>query len=155
MSSILYLAFACAASSAPVQLIIDTDLGFDVDDVGAIAVAHALADQGKVDILGIVCNTGRDSCIVGVDIVNTYYGRGNMTIGSYKGKFGSYTDNGQDGHYVNDIKGKFPHKVNSRNDVPSGLDVYKSALQKAENKSVTIASIGETTNLQDLLVSEL
>ena len=29
-----------AASADPVQLIIDTDLGFDVDDVGAIAVAQ-------------------------------------------------------------------------------------------------------------------
>ena len=37
-----------ARGVAPVQLIIDTDLGFDVDDVGAIAVAHALADQGHV-----------------------------------------------------------------------------------------------------------
>jgi inosine-uridine nucleoside N-ribohydrolase len=50
-------------SSAPVQLIIDTDLGFDVDDVGAIAIAHALANEGKVDILGIVCNTGAQSLL--------------------------------------------------------------------------------------------
>ena len=35
-----------ASISAPVQLIIDTDLGFDVDDVGAIAVGHALANKG-------------------------------------------------------------------------------------------------------------
>ena len=77
-----------------VQLIIDTDLGFDVDDFGAIAVAHALADKDLVDIVGIICNTGRDSCIVGVDVVNTYYGRnGTIDIGSFKGKFGSYTDN--------------------------------------------------------------
>jgi hypothetical protein len=137
-------------AAAPAHLIIDTDLGFDVDDVGAIAVAHALADQGKADILAIVCNTGNDACIIGVDIVNTYYGR-KVPIGSYKGKFGSYTDNGQAGHYVNDVKGKFPHTVNGRNDVPSALDVYKNALQNAEDKSVTIASIGETTNLQDLL----
>jgi len=140
--------------NAPVQLIIDTDLGFDIDDVGAISVAHALADQGHVDIVGIVCNTGRDACIVGVDILNTYYGRSNISIGSFKGKFGSYTDNGQDGHYVNDLKNQFPHTVNSRNDVPSGLDVYKNALQNAADKSITIASIGETTNLQDLLRNE-
>jgi len=151
----LSVATAAVAATAPVQLIIDTDLGFDVDDVGAIAVAHALADQGRVDILGIVCNTGRDSCIVGVDIVNTYYGRSTMPIGSFSGKFGSYTDNGQDSHYINDIRDKFPHTVNSRSDVPSALDVYRSILQKAENKSVTIASIGETTNLQDLLRNEM
>lgn len=148
----LPLALACL-SAAPVQLIVDTDLGFDVDDVGALAVAHALADQGRVDLLGVVCNTGRDACIVGVDIINTFYGRGNMSIGSYKGRFGSYTDNGQDSHYVNGLKG-FAHRVNGRNDVASALDVYKAALQRAENKSVTIASIGELTNLQDLLRSD-
>ena len=89
----LILLFGTAVAEK-VQLIIDTDLGFDVDDFGAIAVAHALADKGFVDIIGIVCNTGRDSCIVGVDVVNTYYGRnGTFPIGSFKGKFGSYTDN--------------------------------------------------------------
>jgi len=56
---------------------------------------------------------------------------------------------------VNDLRNKFPHTVNSRNDVPSALDVYRTALQRANNKSVTIASIGETTNLQDLLRNEM
>jgi pyrimidine-specific ribonucleoside hydrolase len=151
---LLFAVSAALLAAAPVQLIIDTDLGFDVDDVGAISVAHALADQGRVDILGIVCNTGRDACIIGVDILNTFYGRANMSIGSFKGKFGSYTDNGQDFHYVNDIKAKFPHKVKGRDDVPSALDVYRNALQQAANKSVTIASIGELTNLQDVLRSD-
>jgi len=151
----LCLALAARTYADKVQLIIDTDLGFDVDDVGAIAVAHALADQGHVDLIGVVCNTGRDACIVGVDIVNTYYGRSNTSIGSFKGRFGSYTDNGQDSHYVNDLKSKFPHTVNTRDDVPSALDVYRTALQRANNKSVTIASIGETTNLQDLLRNEM
>ena len=41
----LTLLIASVLSSAPVQLIIDTDLGFDVDDVGALAVAHALFEQ--------------------------------------------------------------------------------------------------------------
>ena len=149
------LAATAVLAAAPVQLIIDTDLGFDVDDVGALAVAHALSDQGRVDILGVVCNTGRDACIVGVDIVNTYYGRANVLIGSFKGKFGSYTDNGQDWHYVNDLKAQFPHTVTGRDDVSSALDVYTKALQQAANKSVTIASIGETTNLQDLLRNDL
>ena len=102
-----------------------------------------------------MCNTGRDACIVGVDIVNTYYGRANITLGSFKGRFGSYTDNGQDWHYVNALKAQFPHTVTGRDDVPSALEVYTKALQQAANKSVTIASIGETTNLQDLLRSDL
>ena len=43
--------FATAALLAPavladdkVKLIIDTDAGFDVDDIGAIAIAHNLAN---------------------------------------------------------------------------------------------------------------
>jgi len=141
-----------AAVADKVQLIIDTDLGFDVDDFGAIAVAHALADKDLVDIVGIICNTGRDSCIVGVDVVNTYYGRnGTIDIGSFKGKFGSYTDNGQDGHYMNQVREQFPHRINSRGDVADAHDVYRNALRAAANKSITIASIGELTNLQELL----
>ena len=77
-----------------------------------------------------------------------------MSIGSFKGRFGSYTDNGQDSHYVNDLKSRFPHRVNGRNDVASALDVYRAALERADNGSVTIASIGELTNLQDLLRNE-
>lgn len=32
----------------PVNLILDTDLGPDYDDVGAMALMHALADSGQV-----------------------------------------------------------------------------------------------------------
>lgn len=38
----------------PVQLIIDTDAGFDVDDVGAITVAHKMMDMGECEIVAVV-----------------------------------------------------------------------------------------------------
>ena len=38
----------------PVNLILDTDLGPDYDDVGAMALMHALADSGQVNILAVV-----------------------------------------------------------------------------------------------------
>eukprot|EP00039_Didymoeca_costata_P014587 m.237240 g.237240 ORF g.237240 m.237240 type:complete len:66 (+) comp16055_c1_seq1:155-352(+) len=34
----------------PVRLIVDTDAGFDVDDVGAIGIANALQDLGECEI---------------------------------------------------------------------------------------------------------
>ena len=40
-----------------VRLILDTDLGPDYDDVGAMAVMHALADSGYVDILATINNS--------------------------------------------------------------------------------------------------
>ena len=48
-----------AAPAAAVQLIIDTDMAGDVDDVGALCLAHALADRGEAAILERHSN---DSC---------------------------------------------------------------------------------------------
>ena len=49
------------ASPSPVKLIIDTDIGGggcnDVDDVGAICIANALADNGEAELLAMVQNT--------------------------------------------------------------------------------------------------
>ena len=39
-----------------VRVILDTDLGIDVDDAGALAVLHALADRGEARILATVAN---------------------------------------------------------------------------------------------------
>ena len=39
-----------AVSGGQVPLIIDTDASFDVDDVVAICMAHALMDAGEVEI---------------------------------------------------------------------------------------------------------
>eukprot|EP00966_Prymnesium_polylepis_P144165 3328259-Prymnesium_polylepis.1 len=52
-----------ATRREPVSLIIDTDLSIDVDDVGALCAAHALADLGKVDLLAVVHDTGFDAGI--------------------------------------------------------------------------------------------
>ena len=38
---------ACAPKEPPVSLIFDTDMAPDYDDVGALAVLHALADSGS------------------------------------------------------------------------------------------------------------
>ena len=42
-------------------LIIDTDLSIDVDDVGALCMAHALVDRGEASILAMVQDTGFDA----------------------------------------------------------------------------------------------
>ena len=46
----------------PVDILLDTDMSVDVDDVGALCLAHALADLGEINIIAIVhdanLNTG-------------------------------------------------------------------------------------------------
>ena len=53
--ALLFHSLATRAAD-PVRLIFDTDMANDCDDAGALAVLHALADLGEVEILAIVTN---------------------------------------------------------------------------------------------------
>ena len=75
------------ASPGPLRpaVIFDTDMGSDCDDAGALAVAHALADAGELDLLGVIFSSGRNRYGVGTcDAINTYYGRGDLPLGQYQ-----------------------------------------------------------------------
>lgn len=102
---------------AKVNLIIDTDAGFDVDDIGALAVAHKLADQGKVNIIATGHATGFELGIAVVNVINTYYGRGDIPLGAYKGPYGA--NYGSQNKYAEDLINNFPNGgIRSSADVP-------------------------------------
>ena len=42
----------------PERIIVDTDMSVDVDDVGALCLAHALQDRNEAEILAVTHNTG-------------------------------------------------------------------------------------------------
>ena len=54
----LYFLFSIVIAGAqnPVKIIFDTDMGPDFDDVGAITVLHALADNGECEILACMAS---------------------------------------------------------------------------------------------------
>ena len=60
---------------APVKVIFDTDMIEDYDDIGALAVLHALEDAGECEILATVSCTRSNASVAAVEIVNAYYGR--------------------------------------------------------------------------------
>ena len=51
------------------------------DDVGAVCVLNALVDNGEAEMLAVVHNTGLDTGVGAISVLNTYYGRGNVPIG--------------------------------------------------------------------------
>lgn len=136
------------------QLILDTDLGFDVDDVGAIAVANYFQDIGEAEILCMVHNTGFYKGVGGIDVINSYYGRNHTTIpiGAYKGAWGSSDDaQASQDKYTSTIENDYPSQIQNYDQVESAVSVYEECLSKAEDGSVVIASIGELTNLRDII----
>ncbi|PAM93006.1 nucleoside hydrolase, partial [Flavobacterium sp. IR1] len=57
----------------PVPVIFDSDMGFDYDDVGALAVLHALSDNGEAKILATISSTKYEGVAAVMDVLNTYY----------------------------------------------------------------------------------
>lgn len=147
---------------AVAPLIIDTDLSIDADDVGALCVAHALADRCEAHILAFVHDTALPEGPAGISVINEFYGRGDIPIGAYRGPVGNpattyepwWTNHGR-GRYVEDLVRHWPEggATASGRAVPSALKVLRAALGEAADHSVVYVSIGFMTNLLDLLQS--
>ena len=135
-------------------------LSIDVDDVGALCLAHALADRCEARILAIVHDTALPSGAAGISVINEFYGRGDIPIGAYRGPVGNpdttsrpeWTNHGR-GHYVDQIVADWPQGQSSLGNVSSALKVLRSSLGQAADHSVVFVSIGFLTNVHDLLVS--
>ena len=128
------------------------DLGFDVDDAGALAVAHHLSSLGYCDIIGVTHNTGFVKGVGGVDVIANWYNQTGHVLGAYTGAWGgsNSAQNAQDS-YTTMLEGEYESDVQTFDQVMGALEAYKKSLGAAEDKSVTIASIGELTNLRDIV----
>ena len=76
---------ALALGAEPVKVVFDTDMLTDFDDVGALACLHALADAGECEILATVSSTRGNASVAAVEVINGYYGRGDLPVGAPKG----------------------------------------------------------------------
>ena len=146
LSLIFTTAIVQAGSQAPVAVILDTDITSDVDDVGAVAVLHALANQGEAKILAMGVSARNPWCVLCLDALNTYFGRPEIPLGIVKGP--AYSSASK---YAETIAREFPHALKSTEDAPDAALVYRQALAQQADHSVVMVSIGQLTNLQNLL----
>ncbi len=134
----------------PVKIILDTDIGPDYDDVGAMAVLHALADSGKAEILATFASN-KDSLVVPtIEVINTYFGRSAIPVGAPKSVGVSLTS-GQ--HWPDSIVQRFPHVTRSSAEAPDAVKQYRKILSEQPDGSVILVTIGFLTNLSNLLQS--
>ena len=165
------VAGALAAAAAPVKVIFDTDMITDFDDVGALACLHALADAGECEILATVSSTRGNASVGAIEVINHYYGRGDLPVGAPKGigvigeKAGATEKvdpnaplgerKGNDGgHYkyrklLKDYPGWYRHA--DADDAPDANDVYRRVLAAQPDGSVVVCTVGFLTNIRRLL----
>ncbi|WP_425397553.1 nucleoside hydrolase [Aeoliella sp.] len=141
-------------AEGPVKVIFDTDIASDVDDVGSLAMLHALADRGEVEILACTISSNNPWSAACVDAINTWYGRPDIPIGRVE-KFvaGLAKDQNPGSRYTEAIAKEFSHDLADNDSVPLAVDVYRQVLAEQPDDNVTIVSVGFLTNLAELLDS--
>lgn len=134
----------------PVSVILDTDMGPDCDDAGALAVLHKLADTGEARILAIGHCTSNPYGAGCIDAINRYYRRPDIPVGTSKRegflvgseyeKYNRYITE----HYGNAFRSK---------PAPDAVALYRRILSEQPDGNIEVISIGPMVNLADLLVS--
>ena len=133
-------------SERGVPIIFDTDIGTDVDDAGALAILHILADRGEATILATMSANRNRWCAPALDVINTYYGRQDMPIGASR--------TGPDPEeWYHDSVSEFPHDLTTSDNAPDAVVLYRRILATQPDHSVTIVVVGWLTNMADLLDS--
>ncbi|MRH99635.1 nucleoside hydrolase [Kriegella sp. EG-1] len=147
LAILLFLTICCTAQ---INVIFDTDIDSDVDDVQALAMLHAYQKLGKIDLIGVVVTSNDSYSYQCVDAINTFYSRPNIPIGFLKQqeKIENFSK------YTKQVSVAFPKNLNSINETTESARLYRKLLLQSEDNSVVIVTVGHLTSLQNLLQSE-
>ncbi len=139
----------------PIKLIFDTDMGNDIDDALALGVIHALQSRGECELLAVTLSKDNDLAAPFVDLVNTFYGRGNIPLGVVR--------NGktpEDSRYLTDTvratdnaQPRYPHKLKTGKDAPEAVGLLRKTLAAQPDRSAVLVVVGFSTNILRLLDS--
>ena len=146
---------AAGAWAQAVPVIFDTDMGNDVDDALALAMLHALESRGECRLLGVTVTKDNPWAAVYVDLVNTFYGRGQIPVGMVKGS-GVTPESSRmiqepaerrraDGTLV------YSRRLASGAEAVEAVALLRRLLAAAQDGSVVIVQVGFSTNLARLL----
>lgn len=135
----------------PVNIIFDTDIAPDYDDVGAMALLHAFADNGEAKILATISCNAFETTVPTISVLNTYFNRPLIPIGVTKEDL---PNKECQQHWAQAVIKKYPHSLQSNNDATDAVKLYRKMLSSQPDHSVTIVTVGFFTNLAGLLDSK-
>ena len=155
--SLLCLLFTgCNQQQDRVAVIFDTDMGPDYDDVGALAMLHAMADSGEVKILATLSSNMYTNTVPCIEIINRYFGRPDIPLGAprrgvdvVEQRFAERED-----YWAVTMPKKYYHETKRAADSPDAVSVYREILSSQPDTSVNIITVGFLTNLAALLQSQ-
>jgi len=142
----------------PINIIFETDMGNDVDDAMALDLLYKGMDDHKINLLAVMSNKDNKYSTEYIDILNTWYGYPEIPVG----RIVSGTDTIDEAvNYtktvclMKDEKGG-PYYVRTKNEnklLPEATKLYRKILAQQADTSVTIVSVGFSTNIVRLLAT--
>ncbi|RFZ93994.1 nucleoside hydrolase [Mucilaginibacter conchicola] len=150
------LLYSSCTSSKPetakaVNIIFDTDMGPDYDDVGAITLLHKYAADGRANILATMASTKYERVGPVLSVLNTYFGKPDIPIGVPREDASPL---GDWQHWSDTLVAKYPHKLKSNTEAAEVISLYRQILAKQPDSSVTIVTVGFFNNIANLLKSQ-
>lgn len=131
-----------------IKILLDTDMGSDCDDAGALAVLHNIADETEAEILAVThCSSGICGPVA-VKCINEWYGRADIPIGKYYE--GRFLEEDNCLKFTKPLTERYL-KSSDMPDIENATEVMRRVL--VENQGITLIAIGMLNNIAELLKS--
>ena len=151
--------FSLCVQAQRMPLIFETDMGNDVDDALAIDMLYKYAKEKRIDLMAVMLNKEGDFPARYIALLNRWYGMKNVPIGLSPRNSASRVAGKNYTQVVceeTDEKGKplYKQKAKDLAGLLPAVQLYRKLLSRAKDRSVTIVSVGFSTNLALLLDTE-
>lgn len=133
------------------KVILDTDPGYDPDDVGCMAMLQTMASLGECEILAIINSTYNKESAPSISAINSFYNRSAIPVGDYKG-YPQKIDVPKE-KYTYLLNQQYPKTLESWEEAYDGVALYREVLASAADTSITVIIIGTMHNFYGLLHS--
>ena len=137
-------------ASDPIPVIIETDLGNDIDDALALDLAYQAVCDGKIDLKMVSVHKNSPTACAYADILNRWYGYPEVCVAQAR----TPVENNQACDYTVPVveSGAFPGSGHyADGNFPDAVTHYRRLLSYSEDRSVVIISLGFATTLAQLL----
>ena len=157
--TLLGLWMALSIGAQRQNIIFETDMGNDVDDALAIDMLYKYDREKEINLMAVMLNKEGEFPTKYIDLLNTWYGCRRTPIG-VTGRQRQSIVAGKNFTQVvvekTDSTGRPLYKRSLRNydKLLPAPELYRKLLSKAKDQSVTIVSVGFSTNLALLLNSQ-
>lgn len=137
------------------KIFIDTDIGGDCDDAGALAIANILKNERLIDVVGMTFTTSGHYGPACISAINTYYGNSDIEIGATHRR--NFCDKNisifqpeiakrfKNDFYIKESDTLYPAQ--------EAVGFIRKKLAAEPDGSVTFLCIGQLNNVSDLLDS--